>query len=101
MREYRIEMVNNNNNIITHTTLTTHCIISLHNIIIIVVPPDWPFRHHTAPVSCVTSALDNSIVISGSDDSSIIIASLETGKLVSRVDIIVHTQEDMVHHCNR
>lgn len=40
-------------------------------------------RLHVAPVSCVTTALDNTIVISGSEDSSIIISSLETGKLVS------------------
>lgn len=46
------------------------------------ISPPVP-RLHIAPVSCVTSALDNSIVISGSEDSSIIISSLETGKLVS------------------
>lgn len=37
---------------------------------------------HIAAVSCVTSAMDNTIIISGSDDSSIILSSFSTGKLV-------------------
>lgn len=37
---------------------------------------------HIAPALCATLALDNKYVISGSDDSSIIVALLETGKLV-------------------
>lgn len=37
---------------------------------------------HIAAVSCVTSAMDNTIIISGSEDSSIILSSFSTGKLV-------------------
>lgn len=39
-------------------------------------------REHIAPVICVTSAMDNTIIISGSEDSSIILSSFSTGKLV-------------------
>lgn len=37
---------------------------------------------HIAPVLCITSALNNSIIISGGEDSSIIITSLANGKVV-------------------
>lgn len=40
-------------------------------------------REHTATVLCVTSALNNSLIISGGEDCSIVIASFSTGKLVS------------------
>lgn len=48
---------------------------------------------HIAPVLCITSALNNSIIISGGDDSSIIITSLANGKVVmyqSSVGLIVN-----------
>lgn len=37
---------------------------------------------HIAPVLCVTVALNNSVIVSGGDDSSIIITSLANGKVV-------------------
>ena len=37
---------------------------------------------HIAPVLCITSALNNSVIISGGEDSSIIITSLASGKVV-------------------
>ena len=39
-------------------------------------------REHIAAVICVTCAMNNTLFISGGDDSSIIISSLSTGKLV-------------------
>uniref|UniRef100_A0A6B2E988 Putative conserved secreted protein n=1 Tax=Phlebotomus kandelakii TaxID=1109342 RepID=A0A6B2E988_9DIPT len=41
---------------------------------------------HIAAVICVTYALNNTYIISGGDDSSIIISSMETGKLVMKID---------------
>lgn len=40
---------------------------------------------HIAPVLCISSALNNSIIVSGGEDSSIIITSLANGKVVSRI----------------
>lgn len=37
---------------------------------------------HIAPVLCITSALNNSVIVTGGDDSSIIITSLANGKVV-------------------
>lgn len=38
---------------------------------------------HIAPVLCITSALNNSVIVSGGEDSSLIISSLANGKIVS------------------
>uniref|UniRef100_A0A182SVY0 WD_REPEATS_REGION domain-containing protein n=1 Tax=Anopheles maculatus TaxID=74869 RepID=A0A182SVY0_9DIPT len=45
-----------------------------------------PNSEHIAPALCATLALDNKYIISGSDDSSIIVALFETGKLVTKID---------------
>lgn len=37
---------------------------------------------HTAAVLCVTCSMNKSFIISGADDSSIVVARLDTGKLV-------------------
>lgn len=38
---------------------------------------------HIAPVLCITTALNNSVIISGGEDSSIIVTSLQKGELVN------------------
>lgn len=40
-------------------------------------------REHIAAVMCVTSAMNNTLIVSGGDDSSIIISSFSSGKSVS------------------
>lgn len=37
---------------------------------------------HIAPVLCVTSALNGTVIVSGGEDSSIIISSITNGKVV-------------------
>ena len=41
-------------------------------------------REHTAPVVCLTCALNNTLAISGGDDCSIIISNLQSGRVVSK-----------------
>lgn len=43
---------------------------------------------HIAPVLCLTLALGGTVIVSGGDDSSIIITSLATGKAVSHISEI-------------
>lgn len=41
---------------------------------------------HIAPVLCVTPALNNSLIVSGGEDSRIIVSSLLTGEVVIKID---------------
>lgn len=41
---------------------------------------------HIAPVLSVTTALDNTVVVSGGEDSRIIVTSLKTGEVVIKID---------------
>lgn len=41
---------------------------------------------HIAPVLSVTPALDNSVIVSGGEDSRIIVTSLKTGEVVIKID---------------
>lgn len=43
-------------------------------------------REHIASVLCVTCALNNSLVISGGEDSRIIITSLTNGEVINKID---------------
>lgn len=43
-------------------------------------------REHIASVLCVTCALNNTLVISGGEDSRIIITSLTNGEVVNKID---------------
>lgn len=42
---------------------------------------------HIAPVLCITCALNNSVIISGGEDSSIIVTSLQSGDLVKQLSL--------------
>lgn len=50
------------------------------------------YSEHIAPVTCCTLALDNKYLITSSEDSSIIVALFESGKVVSSqaFDIVLH-----------
>lgn len=50
---------------------------------------------HIAPVLCVTVALNNSVIVSGGEDSSIIITSLANGHVVS----IIFICQQIVFYC--
>nr|XP_033185449.1 uncharacterized WD repeat-containing protein all2124-like [Bombus vancouverensis nearcticus] len=43
-------------------------------------------QEHIAPVLCLTSALKNSVIVSGGEDSRIIVTSLLTGDVLIKVD---------------
>jgi len=45
-----------------------------------------PCREHIAPVLSLTPALDFSVVVSGGDDSSIIVASMRSGRVRAKID---------------
>jgi WD40 repeat protein len=44
------------------------------------------FSEHIAPVLCLIPALNNSVIVSGGEDSRIIITSLLTGDVVMKID---------------
>lgn len=44
------------------------------------------FSEHIAPVLSLTPALNNSVIVSGGEDSRIIITSLLTGEVVMKID---------------
>lgn len=44
------------------------------------------FSEHIAPVLSLTTALNNSVIVSGGEDSRIIITSLLTGEVVMKID---------------
>jgi WD40 repeat protein len=44
------------------------------------------FSEHIAPVLSLTPALNNSVIVSGGEDSRIIITSLMTGDVVMKID---------------
>lgn len=44
------------------------------------------FSEHIASVLSVTSALDNTVVVSGGEDSRIIITSLKTKEVLTKID---------------
>lgn len=41
---------------------------------------------HIAAVMCITPALGGSVVVSGGEDSSIIVANINTGRRVMKID---------------
>ena len=54
----------------------------------------WPYitvviifsREHIAPVLALTTASNHALVVSGGEDSSIIICSLATGQCITKID---------------
>lgn len=47
-------------------------------------------REHIAPVLCVAAIVNRSLVISGGEDSAVIVASLVDGTLVSGIALFYH-----------